>query len=375
MIRILHAADLHLDSPFSLHSPREAERRRTELRSDLSSLMTYIRVKDVQICLLAGDLFDGEHVTADTRALLERELSSCPKCRFFLSPGNHDPLRDCSPYRLMHLPENVHVFGTNKERVRIEEWGVDVYGFAFDGKNGRENPLTGYPKRDPAYINLLCVHGELDGSASGQNGSFTRADLANSGFDYVALGHIHKGTGLQCENGVYWAYPGCIEGRGFDETGYKGALFGTVEKGKADLQFVRFSKRRYEIVRCDVSGCDRTEALERVRSAVKGYGEDTALRVLLTGEVKNGLLLLPEEIGIGPEYPYLLEIKDQTVLAPDFTDLEQSQTLEGAFYRLMQEKRSQGEWDAETLDDALKYGLLALQDRNIADLDLQKFET
>ncbi len=138
---------------------------------------------------------------------------------------------------------------------------------------------------------------------------------------------------------------------------------------------MRFTKRRYEIVCCDVSGCDRTEALERVRSAVKGYGEDTALRVLLTGEVKNGLLFLPEEIGIGAEYPYLLEIKDQTVLAPDFTDLEQSRTLEGAFYRLMREKRSQGEWDAETLDDALKYGLLALQDRNIADLDLQKFET
>ena len=110
MIRILHLADLHLDSPFSLRSPREAERRRTELRSDLSSVMMYIRAQKVDICLIAGDLFDGESVTPETRALLERELSSCPSCRFFLAAGNHDPLTEASPYKVMALPANVHDF-------------------------------------------------------------------------------------------------------------------------------------------------------------------------------------------------------------------------------------------------------------------------
>lgn len=373
-IRILHGADFHLDSPFSLKSPREAERRRTELRSDLSSVMVYIRMQKVQICLLSGDLFDGESVTPETRALLERELSSCPDCRFFIAPGNHDPLTALSPYRQMQLPENVHVFGARKECVRLDDLGVDVYGFAFDGRNGMENPLKGYPARDPARINLLCCHGDLEGSSA--YGPFTRADLASSGFDYVALGHIHKGTGLQCERGangpVYWAYPGCLEGRGFDETGEKGVLYGTVEKGKADLQFVRMSKRRYEIAPCDVTGCGRLEALERIHALSRTYAADTTLRVILTGEVQDGLLLLPEEL-IPSEGACAVEVEDQTVLAPDFTAIEQSGTLKGAFYRLMREKSAQEGADEALYGEALKYGLLALDGRNIADLDLQGF--
>lgn len=364
MIRILHLADLHLDSPFSLRSPREAERRRTELRSDLSSIMMYIRAQKVDVCLIAGDLFDSESVTGETRALLEREFSSCPSCRFFISPGNHDPLTAGSPYTVMHLPENVHVFSPQKSRVCLDDLGADVYGFAFDGKNDRGNPLKGYPPLDKTRINLLCCHGDLDGGAESPYGAFTRADIASSGFDYVALGHIHKGTGLQCENGVYWAYPGCVEGRGFDETGEKGVLFGAVEKGNAAMKFIRVSKRRYEIARADVTGLDRMQALEVLRDTARRYGEDAVLRLVLTGTAKKGLLFLPEEFE-GAGYPQSVEIIDRTVLAPDFTEPEQNGTLAGVFYRLMRGKIARG----EASEDALRYGLLALDDRNVADFN------
>lgn len=366
MIKVLHLADLHLDSPFSLRSPREAERRRTELRSDLSSIMLYIRAKQVDICLIAGDLFDGESVTPETRALLKRELSSCPSCRFFIAAGNHDPLHAHSPYRVMDLPENVHVFPPQKSVVRIEELGVDVYGFSFDGKNDRGNPLTGYPTLDRERINLLCCHGDLDGGAQSPYGAFTRADLARSGFDYVALGHIHKGTGLQCENGVYWAYPGCVEGRGFDETGEKGVLFGAIEKGNVAMKFIRISKRHYEIAQVDVTDLTRMQALERLRETAKQYGEDAVLRLVLTGKVQKGLLFLPEELE-GAEYPQSVEIVDQTVLAPAFGESEQTGTLAGVFYRLMRDKIARG----EASEDALRYGLLALEDRNVADFGVE----
>lgn len=366
MVRILHFADLHLDSPFSLRSPREAERRRTELRSDLSSVMMYIRAQKVDICLIAGDLFDGESVTPETRALLERELSSCPSCRFFIAAGNHDPLTEASPYKLMQLPANVHVFSTQKERVSIDELGVDVYGFSFDKNDCRTNPLCGYPALDPSRINLLCCHGDLDGGAESPYGAFVRADIAQSEFDYVALGHIHKGTGLQCENGVYWAYPGCVEGRGFDETGEKGVLFGAVEKGNVAMKFIRISKRRYEIAQVDVTDLSRMQALERLRETARRYGEDAVLRFVLTGQTKKGLLFLPEEFE-GAEYPQSIEIADRTVLAPDFTELEQNGTLAGVFYRLMRDKIARG----EVHEDALKYGLLALEDRNVTDFNLE----
>lgn len=363
MIRILHLADLHLDTPFSLYSGREAERRRTELRSDLSSVSLLIRKAEVQICLISGDLFDSGNVTKETAERLQKELASCPDCRFFISAGNHDSLSETSPYATLDFPPNVHIFGPEKECVHLDDLGADVYGFSFDGSNGNGNPLTGYPEKDASRINLLCVHGELGGRADSPNAPFTQKDLGECGFDYVALGHIHKGTGLQCENGVYWAYPGCIEGRGFDEPGYKGVLLGNIEKGKAELQFVRIAKRRYEIAECDISGLERVDAIEKLRALARPYGEDTALRIILTGEVKTPLLFLPEEIGLPPEYPYAIECKDETVLAPDLTELEQSSTLKGVFYRMMKEKIENGEAD----ELALRYGLLALDGRSVID--------
>lgn len=372
MIRILHCADLHLDTPFSLHTPREAERRRTELRADFTSVTLYIRTYGVQLCLISGDLFDSEVVTPETRALLEKELAACPDCQFVIAPGNHDPLGAHSPYRLLHWPAHVHVFSPQKECVHLEDLNTDVYGFGFDGTNGRQNPLTGYPKKDASRLNILCCHGEWNGGSDSENAPFSRADLAGCGFDYVALGHIHKGTGVQREQDVFWAYPGCIEGRGFDETGEKGVLVGTLDKGAADLSFFRISKRRYEIATCDVGGCDRMQALERARAVVRAYGADTALRLLLQGEVCDGLLLLPEELTDGVGAPYALEIVDQTRLTPSFTELEQSGTLKGVFYRWVQEQKQETS-DPDLLDEVLRYGLLALDDRNIADLDLQGF--
>lgn len=363
MIKFLHCGDLHLDAPFALRSPTEAERRRTELRGDLSSLMLYIRQQKVEICLISGDLFDGNAVTPETLALLEREFASCPDCRFFVSPGNHDPLTAGSPYRTMKLPANVHIFGSEKERVCLDDLGVDVYGFGFDGRNGGANPVLGYPRKDPSRINILCCHGDLEGGNASPYCPFTKEDLARSGFDYVALGHIHKGTDLQKEGEVFWAYPGCIRGRGFDETGYKGFLFGAMEKGNVAAKFIPVSNHRYEIAAVDVTGLTRTEALEKVRKTAITYGRETILRVILTGQVEEGLVILPGEISHSAEYPASVEIKDRTVLAPRFTDLEKSNTLKGVFYRLMAEKIEKGEIPS----DALKYGLLALDDRNVTE--------
>ena len=362
MIRILHCADLHLDAPFSLKTPRQAERHRTELRSDLSSVTLLIRTQKIQVCLMSGDLFDRNEVTVETRRLMEKEFADCPDCRFILAAGNHDPLTDASPYRYFQFSPNVTVLPAERTVIHLDELNTDVYGYSFDGKNNGENPLTSWTIEDPERINLLCVHADVDAPDS-PYGPCSKADIGKSGFDYVALGHVHKGSGLQNENGVFWAYPGCLEGRGFDETGYKGVLIGEVEKGKADLAFERISKRRYEILRCDVTGCDREEAVARARAMVREAGEDTVIRLILTGEVREGMIILPESLVYDGWRGDEVEIRDETVLAPDFTELEENTTLKGVFYRLMKEKIAAGEAD----EDALKYGLMALEGRSIVD--------
>lgn len=371
MVKIFHCADIHLDSPFSLYSPREAEKRRTELRGAFTSALMYAREKRADIFIISGDLFDGEYVTRDTRELLLREFAKCGDMKIFISPGNHDPFTPSSFYATAEFPENVHIFGGERERVSLDDLGVDVYGFGFTGKNCITSTVAGWSIKDKSKINILVTHGDMSGGDS--TGPVTKQDIANSGFDYIALGHIHKPSGVLCENGVYYAYPGCIEGRGFDELGYKGALFGTVEKGSVDIQPKRFSKSRYELATVDISGAtEKMEALDIIRQQIRPYTDDTALRLTLVGEVKSAFVILPNEIGKGCEYPYYIEIIDETFVAPDMAELEKSNTLKGIFVRRILEQMDALDKESEeyrVLALAMKYGIAALEDRSVADYD------
>lgn len=370
MLKIFHCADIHLDSPFSLFSSREAESRRTELRAAFTSALMFAREQKTDLFLISGDLFDGEYVTKDTLELLRREFKKSPEMRFFIAPGNHDPLGSASPYNNAGFPENVHIFGGERECVRIDELNADIYGVGFTSQTMETSPVAGWTGLDPRRINILVCHGDMSNSHS-TTAPITRADIAESGFDYIALGHIHKGTGVLTENGVAYAYPGCIEGRGFDEQGEKGALFGAVDKCRAELKFRRFSNRRYESIEVDISNsADKAEVLERIRKAIRIYVDDTALRLTLLGEVKEAFVIAPDEIGVGREYPYYIELIDKTHIAPDMGELEGSNTLKGVFYRNISARLNGLDPASEeynTLSLALKYGLAALDGRSVAD--------
>ncbi|MBR6553134.1 MAG: hypothetical protein IKT91_00870, partial [Clostridia bacterium] len=123
------------------------------------------------------------------------------------------------------------------------------------------------------------------------------------------------------------------------------------------------STPRNEVVTVDATGRSRRAAVAKLKKTAIPYGRETVLRMILTGEVPEGLLIQPEEISRGAEYPASVEIKDRTLPTPKFTELEASNTLKGVFYRLMSEKIEKGEIPPE----ALKYGLLALDDRNVAE--------
>ena len=370
MVKVFHCADIHLDSPFSLFSPREAEKRRTELRAAFTSALMYAREKKADIFIISGDLFDGEYVTRDTRELLVREFAKCGDMKIFIAPGNHDPLGTGSPYETADFPKNVHIFGGERECVSLDDLGVDVYGFGFTSKNCLSSPVANWKIKDRSRINILAVHGDMVG-ADQTNGPITKREIAESGFDYIALGHIHKPTGLLCENGVYYSYPGCIEGRGFDEQGYKGAMYGTIEKGNVEMSLKRFSKSRYESVSVDISAAtEKMEALDIIRNAIRHYNEDTALRLTLEGEMKSAFVILQNEIGRGCEFPYYIEIIDNTHVAPDLGELEQSNTLKGIFVRKILEEMDGLDKESEqyrVLSLALKYGIAALEDRGVVD--------
>ncbi len=370
MVKIFHCADVHLDSAFSLFSAGEAERRRMELRSAFTSALMFAREYGAQLFIISGDLFDSEYVTRDTKEMLVREFAKLKDMQILIAAGNHDPFSSGSIYETTAFSDNVHIFGKEREKITFDELGVDVYGFSFDSKENLSSPVSGWKIEDKERINILVCHGDTS-SANSTTGPITKKDIETSGFDYIALGHIHKPSGLLREGNTYYSYPGCIEGRGFDEMGYKGAMFGTVEKGNVDMRFRAFSKRRYEIASVDISSAqDKSHALELIRSAIRSFTEDTALRLVLVGDLDEPMLIKASEIGKGYEFPYYIEIIDKTCPKPKEGYLEQSNTLKGIFYtKVMDEtkKAESGSDEEKILALTLKYGLAALNDRDVSD--------
>ena len=104
MIKILHTADMHLDSPFTLMDSSLSEARRADLRSAFSALMMYVKDNKIDILLIAGDMFEHEYATKETVAMVIREFEKLPECRFVISPGNHDFYSSRSVYATSHPP-------------------------------------------------------------------------------------------------------------------------------------------------------------------------------------------------------------------------------------------------------------------------------
>ena len=181
-LKLLHAADLHLDSPFEGLPAGKAAMRRGEQRELLARLALLARLEQVDLVLLAGDLLDSDNPYYETGEELIRCLGSIG-APVFISPGNHDCYTPKSPWARLELPDNVHVFSENTiGTVHLPELGLRVYGAAFTEK--RSGPLLrGFcAERSEGVRNLLCLHGELGARDSAYN-PISLEELAGSGMD------------------------------------------------------------------------------------------------------------------------------------------------------------------------------------------------
>ena len=260
MLTFLHAADLHLDAPFHALPPDRAAERRREQRQLLTRLAQVAQQAQVDLVFLCGDLFDSQRVRPETLQALHQVLEEM-EAPVFLAPGNHDPYTDASPYGKFPWPSHVHLFTTpTPERVALPQLGAVVYGSAFTAPHRMEGPLTGFHAQEEGAAAFGCFHGDLS-SPHSRYGPITPGEIAASGLNYLALGHIHAASGPQRAGKTYYAWPGCPEGRGFDETGDKGVYLGQLEGGHVSLEFVPLARRRYLTPEVDITGQDPAQAL------------------------------------------------------------------------------------------------------------------
>lgn len=351
MLKVIHAADLHLDSPFSGLPPAQAAQRREELRQLPQRLAELANQRQADLVLLAGDLLDSARCTRETVQEFARTLGRI-QAPVFIAPGNHDPYTPNSPYAQPIWPDNVHIFTSPvPEGVHLEELGCTVYGAAFTREHPERGLLDGFCAGPGAGLNLMVAHGNTMGE---DYGGITSAQIRDSGLDYLALGHIHQGSGLQRAGDTFWAYPGCPEGRGFDETGDKGVLEVTLDMGRVQAQFLSLCGRRYEILDVDVTDArDLTDRVERELPLASG---EHIFRVRLTGQAD----ISPEQLrhleqALAPRC-YALELQDRTRTPQRVWERVGEDSLTGLFLSAM---AAQPEGELREL--AVRFGLSALE--------------
>ncbi len=364
MLTFLHAADLHLDSPFQSLSPDQAAERRQEQRTLLARLANTVRESKADLLFLAGDLFDGQRARPETVQILYHTLEEL-EAEIFLSPGNHDPWTPGSPYGRLTWPDHVHIFSTRSpERIVLPHLDAVVYGSAFTSLHRMDGPLEGFraSAEDRKMSSFGCFHGDLS-SPTSRYGPVTAEQIAASGLDYLALGHSHTASGLQKAGKTWYAWPGCPEGRGFDETGDKGAYLGTLEDdGRLTLDFIPLAWRRYLVPALDITGRDPEGALDDLMA--QAHPQDI-LRIVLTGERdEDNEPDLTALTARASGYFYSASVVDRTVLGRSLWARMEEDTLTGLFLRNMRQRLDHAApEDKEILERAIRFGLAALEGR------------
>ena len=375
MVKILHTGDIHLDGPFTLEDASASEARRAELRATFCAVTEYIRQNGVQLCLIAGDMFDSEYAAPATIETVVSEFARSPGCVFVITPGNHDSHVPSGVWANTEFPANVHVFCRAEcERLELPELGCDVYGYAFTGPFLERNPVLGVRPADPSRINILCAHADTASPIS-KYCPITEGDIAESGFDYVALAHIHNSDGLHRAGNTVYAYCGCLEGRDYSESGYKGAVVGTISKldGAATVSLAgkRFSRRRYADERLNVTGAaDAAEAAAALGELIseKKFADDTLLRVTLEGSVTPAFRVSAADFASVTTGLYSFDLVDRTVPLFDADRLKNDNTLRGAYFRRLLPTLQNGtQEEREIASAALRYGMGALDGADVID--------
>lgn len=357
MLTILHAADLHLDSPFRSLPPRQAQERRQAQRQTLDALRDLALERQADLVLLAGDLFDSQEVYPETLEALERALGQLP-CPVCIAPGNHDPYTPQSPYARRPWPDNVFIFQDEAvTALPFPALGVTVYGCAITSSAREDDPLTGFHAPADDTLPIGVFHADV-GSVKSPYAPMARSSLAASGLCYAALGHIHTPE-LHLDEPTPWAYSGCIQGRGFDELGDRGCYLVSIAPDRSvTATFCPLPGPRYRALSLDVTGKDPAQAAGALLS---DFREDY-VRLTLTGQV-SALDLSTLRPGL-EGLCRALELRNETrPLLDPWARLEED-TLTGYFLRELSARLdAAAPEDRPLLEQALRYGLAALEGR------------
>lgn len=340
MIKLLHTADVHLDSPFPSLGEKEDVRRNDFVRT-FERLLNLAIKNEVDFFLVAGDLFNAPTPSSFTIGKVQSGLKRLTERGIVpvLLPGTHDHVSQAnSVYRRYEFPGAI-ILDTPfvQTPVVVEKRGQQIcfYGFGLSSFES-EDPLPSLTRKYPEGIHIGLLHGSRKGSPEWKyrkkDLAFTLADLKSWRLDYVALGHYHNFEILSENSRILACYPGSPEGKKFGENGFRHVALVTVDDGGAHVENPAVNTRTLQEQVLDLSGfADR----ETVRDAILSLADaNTLLRLTLEGILESPLDLELLHAQVCDSF-FHLELLDRTSLFDSHFAyrIADEETVRGCFVR------------------------------------------
>jgi DNA repair exonuclease SbcCD nuclease subunit len=347
-MRFIHIADVHLGAVPDPGCPWSALREK-EIWSTFKKVIRLAEKEEIDLLLIAGDLFHRQPLVRELREV-NYLFGTIPDTEIVWCAGNHDYMKSDSAYRKIDWVKNAHGFFSQRpEAIHIPRLDTWVYGFSYEQREIQENIVRGIRPNGEPGSHILMVHGGDD-----KHVPFRAED--GSGFDYVALGHIHKPEILVPNR---MAYAGALEPLDRNDIGPHGLMYGKLENGQVRAGFVSVAERSYLNLDAAIHSTTTQLALEqKVRELIAQKGRENIFRVRIRG-------YRSPDMDFDTEPLYLLgnvaEVRDETHPCYDIEVLKKQQagTLVGEYIRCFDGK------DGTVEQKALYYGLQALMETEL----------
>ena len=346
-MKFIHMADMHFDIPFTVLNNRNklGDKRRLEQREALKKVINYIKENNIEYLFISGDLYEQEYIRESTIKYINNLFKEIPQTKIYIAPGNHDPYIKNSYYAIYNWNDNVKIFNQNVEKIENED--VDIYGFGFNNFEMNKNQLENINIENKNKINILITHGDLTESIYNP---MNINILKNKGFDYVALGHVHKR-----DDSTNIVYPGSLISLGFDELGQHGMIVGEINNNNLIKKFIPIDDREFIEKEINVDNIfSEEELIEKINNIEEN---NNLYKIILTGN-RN----FPININIKLLKNNIIKIKNNTKIKIEIR--ENNYSLKGIFIKKLNEKKENKEINEDTYEKILELGMQVLEKNN-----------
>ena len=360
-MKLIHCADLHIDSPMAALPKEVAAKRREELLLGFKKMVDYASANNIKNILISGDLFDRKRPSASAVNSVTSVIEANPDICFFYLKGNHDCDELYEDKAL--IPDNLKLFDDNWTHYIIGEGdagegcSVNVYGIEPGVDN--KDRINSAPVLDMNDFNIVMMHGDVSDSSD-----ISLRNLRGCGIDYLALGHIHSYRYEELDKRGYFCYPGCLESRGFDECGEHG--FVVIDINRYDhtqnVQLRNVSVRNVAKLEVDISDCINSVDILEAAKRTADRGNHSADDMLLIELVGSTDISCDKNLHMIEQYfdnnYYLARVHDKSEYRVDYKDYALDESLKGEFVRMVSQDNSICDEDKAAI---IRLGIRALK--------------